>query len=156
MNRALSFWIIVFLCVSKVGTQASAQPEGMIVEILHSDSEMVRLPVNASVDDALAAVGLVRRGIGTILSNGDCLDVTETTVNLTASHRALAMGERLALNSASAVALDTVPGIGPVRAAAIVHSRNESGPFEVVDDLDRVHGIGPATIKKIEPFVRAL
>jgi competence protein ComEA len=60
-------------------------------------------------------------------------------------------------NRASPATLETLPGIGPSRAAAIAAARS-SAPFCEFDDLDRVPGIGPRTLEKlsglleIEPF----
>jgi len=39
------------------------------------------------------------------------------------------------INTASAKELEALPGIGPVRAEAIVRSRQEEGPFQSVDEL---------------------
>ncbi|MDT7944282.1 MAG: helix-hairpin-helix domain-containing protein [Dehalococcoidia bacterium] len=39
------------------------------------------------------------------------------------------------INTASARELEALPGIGPVRAEAIVRSRQEEGPFQSIDDL---------------------
>jgi competence protein ComEA len=50
------------------------------------------------------------------------------------------------LNRASAAELETLPGVGPSIAAAIVAFRDESGPFLTVDDLLEVPGIGPAKL----------
>ncbi|MBN1335771.1 MAG: helix-hairpin-helix domain-containing protein [Deltaproteobacteria bacterium] len=58
---------------------------------------------------------------------------------------------RVDLNTASAARLDTLPGIGPARAAAIVEDRSRNGPFRSVADLDRVPGIGPATLARVAP-----
>lgn len=46
------------------------------------------------------------------------------------------------LNSASAEALQRLPGIGPVLAARIVADRAANGPYTSLDDLLRVSGIG--------------
>jgi hypothetical protein len=51
-------------------------------------------------------------------------------------------------NHASPAALETLPGIGPSRAAAIVESRKEA-PFCRLSDLDRIRGIGPRTLEKL-------
>lgn len=55
-------------------------------------------------------------------------------------------------NLADAATLETLPGIGVVRAAAIVRER-ERGRFESVEDLLRVRGIGPATLARIAPLL---
>lgn len=55
----------------------------------------------------------------------------------------------VSINSADVAALDALPGIGPVTASKIVADRAAHGPFRRIDDLDRVSGIGPATIERI-------
>ncbi|MBU2104707.1 MAG: helix-hairpin-helix domain-containing protein [Nanoarchaeota archaeon] len=50
------------------------------------------------------------------------------------------------INSASAERLDELYGIGPVKAEAIINSR----PFESIDDLIKVSGIGETTLQKIK------
>ena len=57
------------------------------------------------------------------------------------------------LNSASSAQLETLPGIGPAKAAAILDYRTTAGPFTTVDQLDNVTGIGPATLENVRPFV---
>jgi len=59
----------------------------------------------------------------------------------------------LDLNAADAADLELLPGIGPVRAAAIVAYRNEHGPFGRIDDLAAVHGIGAATVDRVRSIV---
>lgn len=56
------------------------------------------------------------------------------------------------VNSASASELQRLPGIGPVLAQNIIAAR-ALRPFEHIDDLDRVKGIGPKTLEKLRPFV---
>lgn len=57
------------------------------------------------------------------------------------------------INTAGQAELETVPGIGPAIARAIITYRNEHGPFQTVDDLIAVSGIGPKTLEKIRPYV---
>lgn len=53
------------------------------------------------------------------------------------------------INTATKDQLDGLKGIGPVKAQAIVDYRTKNGPFKTVDDLEKVPGIGPATMKEI-------
>ena len=57
------------------------------------------------------------------------------------------------LNTADQVALETVPGVGPVTAAAILQHRTEIGQYEGVEQLLDVSGIGPATLEALRPYV---
>lgn len=58
------------------------------------------------------------------------------------------------LNTATVEQLDTLPGVGPVTAAAIVAFRTEHGNFASVDQLGDVDGIGPARLDKLRDLVR--
>lgn len=66
--------------------------------------------------------------------------------------RPLGAGERLDPNLAPAVELERLPGIGAARARAIVEAREEE-PFRSLDDLARVPGIGPATLRRLAPHI---
>ena len=57
------------------------------------------------------------------------------------------------LNIADAAALETIPGVGPVTAAAILEYRTEIGSFTSVDQLLEVSGIGPVTLENLRPYV---
>jgi competence protein ComEA len=57
------------------------------------------------------------------------------------------------INTADAAELETLPGVGPVTAAAIVAHRDQSGPFSSVDDLLAVQGIGEAKLAALRDQV---
>ena len=65
-----------------------------------------------------------------------------------------APGSPVDLNTASVAQLDTLPGIGPATAQAIVDYRSAHGRFSSVDDLLNVRGIGPAKLEELRPLVR--
>ena len=46
-----------------------------------------------------------------------------------------------------------LPYIGEVKAERIIQLRNEIGTFLSIKDLEKVNGIGPKTLIKIEPFI---
>ena len=52
------------------------------------------------------------------------------------------------INTADAERLTLLTGIGSAKAAAIVAYREQHGPFDSIEDLTKVSGIGPATIEK--------
>lgn len=60
----------------------------------------------------------------------------------------------LDLNTATAEQLDSLPGVGPSTAAAIVDFRRRKGPFRSVDALLDVPGIGPAKLEQLRKLVR--
>jgi competence ComEA-like helix-hairpin-helix protein len=57
---------------------------------------------------------------------------------------------RVNVNSATLDELETLPGIGPALARLIVAGR----PYEDVEALARVRGIGQATVESLRPFVK--
>lgn len=58
------------------------------------------------------------------------------------------------LNAATVEDLDTLPGIGPVTAEAIISWRDANGRFDSVEQLGDVDGIGPARLDKLRDLVR--
>ena len=65
----------------------------------------------------------------------------------------LLVGHRIDLNRAGADLLETLPGIGHKRAAAILRARGER-PFATVAEIERVPGIGPKTRARLEGWLR--
>ena len=57
------------------------------------------------------------------------------------------------LNTADQAALESIPGVGPVTATAILEYRTQIGAFTSIDQLLDVSGIGPATLESIRPYV---
>ncbi len=54
------------------------------------------------------------------------------------------------VNLATQQELETIPGVGPVLAREIIRGR----PYDKVEDLDRVKGIGPYVFNSMRPYVR--
>ncbi len=57
------------------------------------------------------------------------------------------------LNTASQAQLETLPGIGPSLAQAIIAARSRLGGFRSVDDLREVRGIGDRRLADLRPLV---
>ena len=58
------------------------------------------------------------------------------------------------INTANAVQLTQLPGVGPAIAQKIIHYRTANGPFTSVDDLTKVPGIGAAKLAQIKSHAR--
>ena len=57
------------------------------------------------------------------------------------------------VNSATPQQLDVLPGVGPATAAAIVAHREQHGPFQSIDQLGEVRGIGPVKLDALRGLV---
>ena len=57
--------------------------------------------------------------------------------------------KKVSLNQATTGELETLPGIGPSKAAAIINYREEFGKFKSIDELTNVSGIGEKTLEKL-------
>ncbi len=150
-----------------------------VVGLVHSPG-LVTLAPGARIADALQAAGGAVAGADTVglnmarpLGDGEQIVVglaaapgRPATLGSSASGPAPASGppapgsatpkagEVLNLNTATVQQLDTLPGVGPVTAAAIVAWRQANGKFTSVDQLADVDGIGPARLEKLRALVR--
>ncbi|NLN70870.1 MAG: hypothetical protein GX142_08845 [Chloroflexi bacterium] len=59
----------------------------------------------------------------------------------------------LNINTASQEAFESLPGIGPAKAADIIAFREKNGGFTAIEDLLRVPGIGNATLDAIRDYL---
>ena len=64
------------------------------------------------------------------------------------SNEAVASMEKININQADAKALTTLKGIGKDRAVKIIEYREKNGPFEKIEDLMKVKGIGKKIFEK--------
>lgn len=62
-------------------------------------------------------------------------------------------GRKVNVNTASSEELQTLPGVGPATAQAIIDFRTENGGFTSVEDLLDVKGIGPVTLEDLKDRV---
>ena len=58
------------------------------------------------------------------------------------------------INTATPEQLELLPGIGEVRAKAVVAMRKQRGGFKSVEELTAVKGIGDAALERLRPFAR--
>ncbi|WP_084622815.1 helix-hairpin-helix domain-containing protein, partial [Nocardioides sp. CF8] len=123
------------------------------------------LPPGSRVVDAVEAAGGARRGVDLASLNlaRPLVDGEQILVGLPvpagvvgslgATPGPAQTGPLVNLNTADPVTLETLPGVGPVTAGAIVSWRTEHGGFTAVEELLEVDGIGDATLAEIAPHV---
>lgn len=89
---------------------------------------------------------------------GEKLDNVPFASSTTTNEGATSSTQRTAentvnINTADEAGLQTINGIGPAKAKAIIQYRLENGPFQTVDDLKNVSGIGDKTLEQLRPFI---
>jgi competence protein ComEA len=144
---------------------AAAAGEELVVDVAGKVRRpgIAVLPAGSRVVDALDAAGGARRGVDLTSLNlarpvvdGEQILVgvapvagVAGTVDAPAPDGATLVN----LNTADQAALDTLPGVGPVTADAILTWREANGAFTSVDELLEVDGIGEATLADLAPLV---
>ncbi|MGP4042380.1 helix-hairpin-helix domain-containing protein [Gracilibacillus sp. D59] len=61
---------------------------------------------------------------------------------------------KVKVNIASAEEMQAIPGIGEVKANAIIEYRETNGPYEKLEDLTKVSGIGDKTVERMKEYIR--
>ncbi|MFN8379307.1 MAG: helix-hairpin-helix domain-containing protein [Anaerolineae bacterium] len=120
-------------------------------------ASLISLPAGSRVQDAIQASGgatenadLTAVNLASLLRDGDHVHVPELG---SATELATPNATVVFINSATADELDTLPGVGPGLAAAIIAHREAEGPFTSLDDLDAVDGIGPHLLETLAPLI---
>ncbi|MBL7119888.1 MAG: ComEA family DNA-binding protein [Dehalococcoidia bacterium] len=166
----VAFWVVIALLIAVIAAGAIVfvsrhSGAGEPVEIIPPSGASSPVEVYLS-----GAVG--NEGIYTFSQDSNIEDVlqraggvTEELDPVTLKIRVLHAGEdpfdqedetgetKVNINTASTEELQTLYGIGPVKAQAIIDYRNANGFFHSVDELINVSGIGPKTLEKIRDQV---
>lgn len=159
-------------------SSAASTPETVAPSIfVHVDGAVVAPGVyeltgaHPRVNDAvIAAGGLVEDAdtsalnLAAVLSDGEKIHVprqgeavaTEQTSSGAASRPDASPSSSgvININTATTEELDSLPGVGPSTAAAIVEDRERNGPFASPEDLMRVSGIGEGKFSKLKDQIR--
>ena len=121
---------------------------------------LYRFPDGTRVADAVEAAGgplpranLDAINLAQVLTDGIRIEIPRKGSVATMVPSTSASPGLVDLNSADQTALETIPGVGPVTAAAILQHRTEIGRFESVEQLLDVSGIGPATLEALRSYV---
>ena len=129
--------------------------------ILHPD--VYSLPQDSIVKDAIEAAGgatgeadLERINLALPVSDGQQVHVPrqgEDSSPVQPPSRQPAAGGKVNINTADAASLESLPGIGPALAQRIIAYREAHGPFERIEDVMEVSGIGTATFEGMQDLI---
>jgi competence protein ComEA len=78
----------------------------------------------------------------------------ETVQKKQGGEEGAAESEKISINTADSDELQTLPRIGPKIAQRIIEFREQHGPFEKLDDLMNVSGIGEKTFARLNPLIK--
>ena len=123
--------------------------------------QLVRLQYGSRVSDALAAAGgMTERAnqtlvnLAAIVRDGDQVHVPFAEIEAESAELPTPSGgRRVYLNTATQAELETLPGIGAAMAQRIIEYRELVGEFRTLEDLDKVSGIGAATLEGLKDLV---
>ena len=157
------------------GASATTAPTEVVVHVAGAVASpgVRRLPPGSRVTDALDAAGgalpgadLPRINLAALLVDGQQVYVPKPGEQVpvaagagvpagpgAAGSGGPVPGAPVDLNTATAEQLDTLPGVGPATAAAIISHREQHGPFSSVDQLLDVRGIGEAKLEQLRDLV---
>jgi competence protein ComEA len=154
-------------------------PVSLVVQVSGAvvNPGLVHLSEGARVDDAIRAAGgpseeadLASLNLARKVSDGEMLLVPKIGDSMTTPAapaagrstpgtrvpRATATATAVLMvniNSASAAELNMLPGIGPSHAQAIIDYRQTNGPFQKIEDITKVRGIGPVEFEAIKNLI---
>ena len=152
----------ILATASPTTSETSAVSSTITVHVagLVSRPGLVELPEGSRVADAVAAAGGFLPGaradlinLAAPLADGQQVIVPGRDGELPATAGETPNG-KVHLNLATAAELDALPGVGPVIAERIVSYREENGPFQSVEDLLDVPGIGEAKLADLRDHVQ--
>jgi competence protein ComEA len=125
--------------------------------------DVYTLPPDSIVKDALMAAGgpaenadLDRINLALPVSDGQHVYVPlrgEVNPPVQPPSDQRAPSTKININTADQAALDSLPGIGPVIAQRILDYRQANGPFDRIEDIMNVSGIGQGTFEKIRDLI---
>ena len=164
MSRADRFYlfITVFLLVAAIvgGVMLAVQhSRSQPVEIVLSQAEPPEQSGQIYIGGAVANPGIYPWQEGDsvqalLLDAGVEPDANVSRIKLYIPREGEAgLPQRIDINRAEPWLLQALPGIGEVRAQAIVAYRDEHGPFRRIEDLVKVSGIGPATFENLKDYI---
>jgi competence protein ComEA len=147
---------------------ASPTPAPLRIHVsgaVHRPDQVYRLPVGSIVQDAIEAAGgatdeadLARINLALELADQQhvhvpAVDEENPPPAVSGGEGGGAEGSLVNINTATQAELETLPRIGPVTARHIIEYREANGPFERIEDIQDVPGIGHTTFEGLKDLI---
>lgn len=136
------------------------EPQPATALVVQVDGEVHRpglyqLVRGARVGDAIQAAGGMTPGAdaGAVNLARPVRDGERLTIPARGASSGSTARRRVNVNAGTTEELEALPGIGPVLARRIVDHRARHGPFQRLEDLLQIEGIGPKLLEKIRPLI---
>ncbi|MGD0708660.1 MAG: ComEA family DNA-binding protein [Anaerolineaceae bacterium] len=170
----LALGILLGLFAAGIILLVARQPQGYPIQIQPTPTQA---DITVYVDGAVGHPGLYtlspasRAADAVTVAGGFTAQADTSSVNLAArlsdgqKVEILAIGQSaptvgaisfqnpIDLNSATLEQFETIPGIGPAKAAAIIAYREQNGLFLAKEDIQNVPGIGPGIYSSIKDYI---
>jgi competence protein ComEA len=147
-------------------TAVPQKPEEIIVYVTGevNKPDVYKLKEGSIVKDAITKAGgatkdadLIAINLAKRVSDGEEIIVPKKGAqNKSAANLAPAPSEKdgkININTADLATLEKLPGIGEVKANAIIQYRKEHNGFKTIHEITRVSGIGEKTFEKIRDLI---
>ena len=133
------------------GPASNADLSSLNMALPLADADQVFVPARGSTAiRSVPPVTKVRRTNPTVATVAQAIAAASTTV---AASGAASSNGVVNINIADAGALESLPGVGPATAKAIIAHRTANGPFGKPEDLLQVKGIGDGKFAAMRQFV---
>lgn len=161
-NKSRPDWEISLEKEAEIESREVLKTEYLIVHVAGAVIKpgVYSLEKGSRVYDALKAAGgeTGKADLGKINLAAPLRDGTQIMIPHSEEYRLaddnVTVGGTININMASQADLETLPGIGPAKARAIIKYRNDEGPFIEKEDLMNVSGIGEKTFATLKDLIR--
>lgn len=119
-----------------------------MVIIIYSNEEVS----NSKKDQTITKI-IEKECVCPDIKNDSCLNTTSSTSNIEEENQVSKIETKISLKTCTLEELKSVPGLGEVKANAILDYKNQYG-FNTVEDLLKVNGIGTAGYEKIKDYFK--